>query len=67
MFAFAVWDRAAGRLLLGRDRFGKKPLYFARLPGDGLAFASELNALLPLLRGAGASPGIRAQGIYDYL
>ncbi len=67
MFGFAIWDRRARRLLLGRDRFGKKPLYFSQLPGDGLAFASEVNGLLALLRGAGATPRIREQGIYDYL
>ena len=67
MFAFAIWDRNSATLLLGRDRFGKKPLYFAQLPGSGLAFASELKGLVPLLRGAGAPPRLREQGIYDYL
>jgi asparagine synthase (glutamine-hydrolysing) len=45
MFAFGLWDRPRRRLLLSRDRFGIKPLYYAELPG-GLVFASELNALL---------------------
>ena len=67
MFAFAIWDRRAKRLLLARDRFGKKPLYFSQLPGRGLTFASELKGLLPMLRGAGSSPRVREQGIYDYL
>lgn len=44
MFAFAIWDRKARRLLLARDRFGKKPLYYASLP-HGVYFASELAAL----------------------
>jgi asparagine synthase (glutamine-hydrolysing) len=44
MFAFALWDRRAGRLMLARDRFGKKPLYWARTP-EGFLFASELEAL----------------------
>ena len=44
MFGFAVWHRARRRLLLARDPFGKKPLYYAR--GQGwFAFASELQAL----------------------
>ena len=44
MFGFAVWHRARRRLLLARDPFGKKPLYFARGAG-WFAFASELQAL----------------------
>jgi asparagine synthase (glutamine-hydrolysing) len=44
MFAFALWDARERRLLLARDRFGKKPLYYAALP-DGLYFASELEPL----------------------
>src|SRR5579885_770812 len=48
MFAIALWDRARERLLLVRDRLGKKPLLYARLPDGALAFASETKALLRL-------------------
>jgi asparagine synthase (glutamine-hydrolysing) len=47
MFAFSLWDgRGEGRLLLARDRFGKKPLYYRNDHGQGLAFSSELKTLL---------------------
>ena len=47
MFAFALWDRSAQRLLLARDRYGIKPLYYAQQDGN-LAFGSEQKAILAL-------------------
>ena len=45
MFAFAIWGRDSGKLVLVRDRMGIKPLYYARTK-DGFEFASSLPALL---------------------
>lgn len=45
MFGIALWDEAAGRLLLARDRLGIKPLYYAEVD-DQLLFGSEIKALL---------------------
>lgn len=44
MYAFAAFDALTGELLLARDPFGEKPLYYMELAGGGLAFASELQA-----------------------
>ena len=48
MWAFAIWNNTTSTLLLSRDRFGEKPLYYC-LDGKRLAFASSLSALEPAL------------------
>ncbi|MFL6351676.1 MAG: asparagine synthase (glutamine-hydrolyzing) [Bryobacteraceae bacterium] len=47
MFAYAIWDAERRQMLLVRDRFGKKPLYYSILP-KGLFFGSELKCLYPV-------------------
>jgi asparagine synthase (glutamine-hydrolysing) len=61
MFAFGAWDRRERRLLLARDRLGIKPLYYQVLP-DGIAFASELKALLAL-----GKPEVDRSAVRDFL
>ena len=62
MFAFALWDTKAHRLVLGRDRVGIKPLYVTRL-GDRLVWGSEAKCLLA----AGLDPQLDPQALHDYL
>src|SRR4030095_890526 len=45
MFALAIWDAAAKKLCIARDRFGEKPLHYVHVPGRLFAFASEMKAL----------------------
>jgi len=61
MFALAIWDARNRKILLARDRFGEKPLYYATLPG-GLFFASELRAL----RVAGVPTDLDCQALRLY-
>ena len=49
MWAFAIWDRVERKLVCCRDRYGVKPLYWARDAGGRFAFASEPKALRPFL------------------
>jgi asparagine synthase (glutamine-hydrolysing) len=60
MFAFALYDKRDGSLILARDRLGMKPLFIAELP-DGIAFGSELKAILPLLPTKSVNPDSLAQ------
>jgi asparagine synthase (glutamine-hydrolysing) len=67
MFAFAIAEHATGRLVLGRDRLGVKPLYIAPQSGrrsEGLRFASSLPALLA---GGGVDTSIDPVALHQYL
>jgi asparagine synthase (glutamine-hydrolysing) len=66
MFALAISDTRTDELILARDRFGKKPLYYATV-SDGLVFASELKGLMPMRRAAGVANTVSSQSVYDYL
>jgi asparagine synthase (glutamine-hydrolysing) len=63
MFAFALWDEKNHRLVIGRDRLGKKPLYYCQTNHQFL-FCSELPGLLS---GLAQKPGIIPQAMDDYL
>jgi asparagine synthase (glutamine-hydrolysing) len=62
MFAFAIWDTARQTLIVARDRFGKKPVYFTQHP-RGIVFASEVKALL---RFPGVKPPVDQRAVWDY-
>jgi asparagine synthase (glutamine-hydrolysing) len=63
IFAFAIYDRARRSLLLGRDRFGVKPLYYASV-GDQWVFASEIKAIAAV---PGLRLGLDRQACFDFL
>lgn len=61
IYAFALWDRCAQKLVLCRDRLGVKPLFYSRRP-DGLVFGSELKTVLchPQVRPRVGADGLRS-------
>jgi len=62
MFGVALWDKSARKLLLYRDRIGKKPLYYATKKGQ-LIFASEIKAIL---KHPSISRDLNYQALYHY-
>jgi asparagine synthase (glutamine-hydrolysing) len=63
MFAFAIFDLSRNRVVLARDRFGIKPLFWASHQGQWI-FASEMKAILAL---QGFRPELDRQACYDFL
>ncbi len=63
MFAFALWDARNERLLIARDRVGKKPLYFMRAP-DRLVFGSDARSVLIV---SGLRPELDRDAVAEFL
>ncbi len=63
MFAFALWDETKGILMLGRDRLGKKPLFYTQL-SQSLLFSSELKSLFQDSR---LERKLNASAVHDFL
>jgi asparagine synthase (glutamine-hydrolysing) len=63
MFAFALWDSVRERLLLARDRMGKKPLYYSATE-KGLAFGSDARSVHLV---AGSSPTLDRERVAEFL
>ncbi len=64
MFAFALWDDRRRRMILGRDRFGVKPLYYVEPDNEHLLFASEIKALFV---GSGIKRALNEDRLAEYL
>jgi asparagine synthase (glutamine-hydrolysing) len=63
MFAFAIWERDSGRVMLARDRLGIKPLYYTQ-SAQGIRFASTLPALL---ESGGVDTSIDPRALHHYM
>ena len=61
MFAFAILDKKKNKILLYRDRFGIKPLYYCKF-GDEFVFSSEVRGILPFHK-----PQLNLKTVYNYL
>lgn len=63
MFSWAIWDGERSRLVLARDRFGTKPLYYFEY-NAGVIFASEIKAILRVLK---EKPNVNLSALQEYL
>lgn len=68
MWSFCLWDRKKKIALFGRDRFGKKPLYYHLPKNDNLIFASEMKGIYPFLNSIEPAEDINIyiQKLFDY-
>ena len=68
MWSFCLWDRKEKKALFGRDRFGKKPLFYSLVGNDKLVFASEMKGIYPFLNSIQPSEKINIylQKLFDY-
>lgn len=68
MWSFCLWDRKTNKALFGRDRFGKKPLFYTWVRTGQLIFASEMKAIYPYLATVQPSKNISKhfQYLFDY-
>ena len=58
MWAFCLWDRKFNKAILGRDRFGVKPLYYSSQNKNSFIFGSEMKAITPFLNSITPSENI---------
>ncbi|MDB4154681.1 asparagine synthase (glutamine-hydrolyzing) [Candidatus Pelagibacter sp.] len=68
MWSFCLWDRKKKTALFGRDRFGKKPLFYHLLGKNRLVFASEMKGIYPFLNSIQPNENINIylQKLFDY-
>ena len=66
MFALAIYDTRANKLILARDRFGIKPLYLLK-DVRGVYFASEIKAFLPFVKKMDLAWDLNEDAIYEYM
>ena len=68
MWSFCLWDRKEKTALFGRDRFGKKPLFYSFIESEKLVFASEMKAIYPFLNSLKPNENINIylQKLFDY-
>ena len=65
MFAFAIWDNVKKKLILARDKFGEKPLFYLNDNSNGLIFSSNVSSLILMMEDNERK--ISQESLYNYL